>query len=452
MYYRLLLTALFFLLARFAQAQQFSLLETPKPEVGKPCPEFALTHVTHYAKNNVTLNDFKGKWLFLDFWFTGCTTCIYSFPKINALQKHFSEEIQFLLVGQNHRKYYKNVEQVFEKLSVSKGLDIACAYDSTLAQSWGIRSMPHIVIIDPQGIVRYITDGSDMTIERIQDLLDGKTVNFYSKDVKVGPEFNSRIINGDGNSVQRNSILSNSILTKWGGEKPEAGLDVEQYTSYPPNWERGFRVVGVSLEWLYTLAYFGKNSGMLKFWGNPLYGLVYPFPVLDLQNTDKFHADFSSGTGLYNYCITVPSEQITNENFMQFMQQDLKRVFGYSAVIEEREMPVWELIAKPGAQLKLKTKGGLKYYTSSEGSVAAGFTVRNVPMKGFFTNLCYYLSEKEKHPFIDSTGISDNIDFTIDADMTNFDHVRKELQKNGLDFILSKKKMKVLVIRDPEKV
>jgi hypothetical protein len=38
------------------------------PEVGKPCPDFTLNNVAYYSKKKVSLNDFKGKWLILDFW------------------------------------------------------------------------------------------------------------------------------------------------------------------------------------------------------------------------------------------------------------------------------------------------------------------------------------------------------------------------------------------------
>jgi thiol-disulfide isomerase/thioredoxin len=448
MYFRLfLLVAVFSLLPKFAHTQQFSVLEMPKPEVGKPCPEFTLTHVTHYDKKKVTLSDFKGKWLVLDFWYTGCTACIHSFPKINELQKQFKDKVQFVLVGQNSKRYYKNVEVFFERLSAKQQLNIAAAYDSTLAPQWGIRAMPYIIIVDPQGIVRSITDGNDMSKEKIQSLLNGETPTFSRIDL-IPQQFEVKFTSKNGSDLPKEKVLSYSVLTEWNGEKFNGGYEVDQYASYSEGWEKDFRVVGVSLQWLYSLAYFGKSNAMFKFRDDPLFGKICPFPLLELKDTSKFVVNYSDGSGLYNYCLRSPAEQITRENIMLFLQQDLKKGFGYSAVVEERDMPVWELIAKPEVEQKVKTKGGLKYYSSSEGSIAAGFTVRNAPMKGFITNLTYYLYEKENYPFIDATGITSNIDITIDADMTSFSDVKRELNKHGLDFALSKRKMKVLVIRD----
>ncbi|GAB3026234.1 hypothetical protein GCM10027051_33790 [Niabella terrae] len=61
------------------------------------------------------LSDFKGKLLILDFWFTSCIVCIRSFPKILALQKQFSDKVQFIMVAHEDKNavktFIKNWEQ-----------------------------------------------------------------------------------------------------------------------------------------------------------------------------------------------------------------------------------------------------------------------------------------------------------------------------------------------------
>lgn len=426
----------------------FVSLDTLRPEVGKPCPEFTLKHVTHYTKKQVTLNDFKGKWLFLDFWFTGCTTCIKSFPKINELQQKFKDDVQFLMVGQNDKKYNKNIEEVFEKLTIKQGLNITSAYDSILAGRWDIRAMPHIVIIDPQGIVRYITDGRDMTKEKMRGLLNGESVTFYPKDL-VRPRFDGNLIGNNGSYFPRDKILYHSILTKWNGEDQNGGYAIDRWVTFPfSEWEKGFQFAMVNLHWLYNTAYLGRYY--FKHFGDSLYGKVYHFPVLELQDSTLFEYSYGEdfGKGLYNYSLLVPSNMVTKENIMKYMQQDLARTFNFLASVEIREMPVWKLVAKPGTAEKIKTKGGITYNSASEASIAAGFEVRNFPINDFKMLLCFYLNETERHPFIDGTGIKDNIDIKIDADLTNLQDVKIELQKKGMDLIKAYKRMKVLVVRD----
>lgn len=447
----IILSVCFVCVSTWSSGREISLLQdTLRPSIGEPCPDFKLDHVTHYSKKQVTLNDFKGKWLLLDFWFLGCTTCLKSFPKINDLQEEFAGSVQFLMVGKNDKKNNRNIEEVFEKLRKSRKLNIASAYDSVLGRRWGVHSMPHIVIIDPQGIVRHITDGRDLTRDKIQRLLDAKPVSFYVKDA-ARPEFDANSAADLDMKSSGDNLLYQSILTKWNGEQQYGGNSIDDFVHWSDDAKRnGFKFATVQLAWLYNVAYFGQYY--VKLFGDPLYGKVCQLPILEVSDSSLFEYDFGEqsnlGKGLYNYSLTVPVNRVTKQNIMKYMQEDLERVFAYRASIEERDMPVWKLIIKPDAEIK--SKGGSVYNSAGAGkSIAAGFVLKNVPMKTFMGYLVYYLNETEKYPFLDATGISGNVDITIDADMTNFQDIKKALNKQGMDLILSTSKMQVLIIRDP---
>ncbi len=53
-----------------------------------------------------------------------------------------------------------------------------------------------------------------------------------------------------------------------------------------------------------------------------------------------------------------------------------------------------------------------------------------------------------KIPFFDETGIAGNIDITVDALMTDRHQVIQALRSNGLDLILGKKDLHVIVIKE----
>ncbi len=422
-----------------AYAQPAHEVNVNKPLAGNPMPDFTLNNITHYKTKSASLKDFKGKWLFLDFWFMGCSSCIKSFPKINQLQQEFNDEVQFIMVGCIEKRSNQNIKDFYEKLRVKQSLNIAMVYDSILAQRWDINSMPHIVIIDPQGIVKYITDGRDMDSEKIQRLLRGETVTFYEKDLPR-KDF--------GNVLNDAKLLYNSTLIEWAGETFNVGLRVDEYIASYKEKKSSFKFAGVNLYRLYNTAYFAQ--GHLSFVKDPVYSEIYPIPILETHDTTLFQYQNTSnyGKGLYNYSLYVPPSQVTEENIMKYMQEDLKRTFGFNASVEYRDMPVWKLIAKPEAEKKIKTKGGTTYNSALDGNAFTGFTVRNVPINDFTRFLFSYLNQKVKHPFIDNTGISFNIDLTINADMMNIQDVRKELHKWKLDLVKSTKKMKVLVIKD----
>jgi thiol-disulfide isomerase/thioredoxin len=425
-----------------------------RPEVGQPCPNFTLTEVTHYPKQNVTLDDFKGKWLFLDFWFTGCTLCIKSFPKVNALQKMFTDRVQFLLVGQNDKKYNGNVNEVFEKLCKKQGLNIAVAYDSNLVNLWNIHSMPHIIIVDPEGIVRHITDGRDMTPEKIKDLLAGNSVTFFPKDREMR-DFNPGALTGT-NGTPSDALLYQSVLTKWAGEDQNGGIGLDEFPHNNTEFlSKGWSVSMVPLVALYNYAYIGRWTWT---WRDPdFYGKFRLNPILQLSDSSLFDFDFKSGqgAGLFNYSLTIPPGNVTQENMMQAMQENLKSVFGYDVTLEIREVPVWRLSANHEARKRLLTKGGkpdngIGTPTTGYKSIAAGFTIRNQPIEILLHNVTSIVSESDLRPFLDDTGILSNIDITIDADLTDFNDIQRALRNNGLEFELGKKEMTVLVIKDDD--
>jgi thiol-disulfide isomerase/thioredoxin len=53
-----------------------------KIKIGAPMPDFVLTHIEHFRTSSASLNEFKGRWLVLDFWHEYCSGCIAAFPKI----------------------------------------------------------------------------------------------------------------------------------------------------------------------------------------------------------------------------------------------------------------------------------------------------------------------------------------------------------------------------------
>lgn len=413
-----------------------------QPEIGKIFPDFAVTNVRNYNSKRVSLADFKGKWLFLDFWALTCKTCIESFPKVNLIQNEFPGDVQFLLIGKNNTKYDKGIERVYDRVSKNLNLKMAAAFDSVLMESWNIRSVPHIYIIDPEGIVRFITDGRDMTIEKVRSLVDGRDVSFYRKD-----RDDERAVFDVSQSNGSDKLLYSSMLTKWSGESQFSGYAIDQYVNFPVEyWEKGWSVAMAPLYALYNYAYLGRWSWQQ--YDTALYGRFYAYPILDVRDSSMFQYDynFDPGKGTYNYFLKAPNEKITQNYIMKEIQRSLENVFGHKVSIEEREMPVWKLITKRGAAKRLQSEGGKPFF--SGGNTISGFAVRNYSVKEFLSLATCNLPNNQQFIFIDDTGISNNIDITLDADMTSYETVRRVLQKNGLDLVKATKEMKVLVIRD----
>ena len=99
----------------------------------------------------ISLSDFKGKVVFLDFWWVGCTPCIQAIPSSNKLQEDFAGK-DFVVISiccespDKHWKYYINKFKW-------KGVHLAC--NMKTQDKYGIYGYPHYMLIDKKGIIRH---------------------------------------------------------------------------------------------------------------------------------------------------------------------------------------------------------------------------------------------------------------------------------------------------------
>jgi len=408
-------------------------IENDYPVVGKPLPEFRLINVHHYGDKTFDPRSLKGKWIILDFWNKACVSCVHSFPKVNKLQEEFKDRVQFLLVGQNDKKYNWNIEQVFERYRKTLDLNLASAYDSVLFSRFKIQGVPHVIIIDPAGIVYAVTFGSELTQQNIQLLISNQHPKFKRNDFEF---ISSRILEstiwkyGMENSNDENDFLYRSILSKNKGEVMTGTWMIDQ------NVSQGFyHVERATLGQLYCLAYFGQAN-----WGRrDLYFTHWKYPILAMKDSSLFQFDYSKNSGFYNYSISIPKDVATKERLMQMMQRDLKNYFGYEVMEETRLMPYWKLTAVKEMD-RLATKS--KEYQAEVGP--SGVSAKRIAPENILDFIELYDKDK-KMPFIDATNLS-YIDINFSAAMTELDDVRKALRKQGLLLEESKKEMIVLVI------
>ena len=424
------------------------------PEVGQTMPSFTLMNVHNYYKKQIGNNDFKGKWLILDFWTAGCASCIKSFPKVNVIQKQFKEKLQVVLVGlQNDKQHNKRIPLIYEKFRKKYNLDLVYAFDSLLFKRWNISAVPYVIIINPMGKIKAITNS--FNANQIQRLIQGEDASFKVHSSQTN-QFDTRkllLIGGNGGddlNFKYRTVLVDAKPTDRFFQPNETRAWV---TDNEPGIAK-FQVSRVPLKSLYFYAYLGSGSGYGR-WQipeYPLHELFYPKPILDVQDSCLFFPDNTTGKGLYSYSLSVPSDKATSPYgvedtyLMEIMQRDLKNYFGFEVSFEIREVTCFELTATNDGRKKLISKGGetKNFYNRYE-----GISYRNQPIEKLL-NLYFYASPQE-FPIINKTGISGNIDIDLEVDsLKDFDEINQELSKKGLNLVEGTKKMIVMVITDIE--
>lgn len=430
------LTILFIIFTGYHVAAQ----NISSPQVGKALPDYKLNDIRYSDRQEAWLSEYKGKWMFLELWFSGCPLSIKSLPVANELYKEFGKEMNFMLVGCTDPKtcFGDGLRDLYGRLQKKMNLEIPCAFDSLMTLKWNIWGLPRVFIIDPNGIVRIETDASGLTKERIRALLDGEQVSFPPAQGKDNPpEFTLGI-------EKNRAFLYNSTLMAWKGEKHRI-RDITNHITYAKR--PTYQASKVTLLQLYNVAFFGKaylTGYNLKY--NPLFSQVAFEPVLELADSSAFYD--GQNLKFYNYSLNLPDSAMQEEEIKRALQKDLAHMLGFTATIEDREMPVWNLVATEEARRKLKTSGGEPSFSDKTGSGGAGgFTLVNVDINFLPKMLSKYIDDYRR-PMLNATGITDNIDITIDALLTDFNDIQKELKRNGLQFVKDTKKMKVIVIRD----
>ena len=149
---------------------------------GDKIPDIAIMNLMNASQTAVTLQSLKGKVIVLDFWATWCVPCVKAFPKLEAMQKQFGREVQVIAVSNESPdrigRFIKN-----RPLDLWFASDTATA--SLLKQSFPHISLPHVVVIDKEGVVRAITSGDELTAEVIKQVINGITPNVSFKDETV---------------------------------------------------------------------------------------------------------------------------------------------------------------------------------------------------------------------------------------------------------------------------
>ncbi len=118
------------------------------------------------------LSDLKGKVVVLDFWATWCGPCIASFPNVKELQAHY-DGYDVIIVGVTSLQgaHYSGDERGKIDCTGDPAKEMALMYEFMAAKDmtwrvafadepvynpdYGVNGIPHLAILDPQGVVRF---------------------------------------------------------------------------------------------------------------------------------------------------------------------------------------------------------------------------------------------------------------------------------------------------------
>jgi peroxiredoxin len=123
-------------------------------ESGQPAPAFSAPALP--AGGDVSLADYAGQVVYLDFWASWCAPCRQSLPWMEEQRREFADrgfEVIAINVDENPRDALKFLERV------PVSYPVVADHRGQLANLYNVSEMPSSFLIDRQGVVRLVHRG-----------------------------------------------------------------------------------------------------------------------------------------------------------------------------------------------------------------------------------------------------------------------------------------------------
>lgn len=133
--------------------------------VGDTVPNYVFQEVLNGDQKPISLSS-KNKPLLIDFWATWCAPCIPTLHKMEKWQIDFEGQIDFISVSADSKENLRRFLQ-------NSPLSIPVVWDTNHREIFPYRYVPHIVLIDAQGLILYRGSPKKLNSAILQKLIDG---------------------------------------------------------------------------------------------------------------------------------------------------------------------------------------------------------------------------------------------------------------------------------------
>ncbi len=131
--------------------------------VGRPAPPFQLSDL--YGRE-VSLSQYRGKVIILDFWATWCGPCRMSMPLLEKLQEENPGSLKLLAI--NLEEPMDLVRDYVARQNIRS--TVLLDEEGKVGRAYGSESIPMQVVIDKEGIVRDVQVGfSPRMAQKLRD-------------------------------------------------------------------------------------------------------------------------------------------------------------------------------------------------------------------------------------------------------------------------------------------
>ena len=138
------------------------------PQVGHPVPAFAMPDTAGAA---VSLAQFKGQYVLLDFWGHWCGPCIRAMPHLKELRKHYSRQMTVVGVALENPDDKKLWLQAIRKNQLDWTQLSESPSNIGVTEQYDITAFPTYMLLDQQGVLLVKTNDLNSMEEKLKTLV-----------------------------------------------------------------------------------------------------------------------------------------------------------------------------------------------------------------------------------------------------------------------------------------
>lgn len=127
-------------------SHELTRLETPVE-----APDFTLENLD---EEKLSLSDFRGQVVMLNFWATWCPPCRREIPSMESIYRDLGKD-GFVVLAVNEFEDPDHVFAYTGQLSVDPTFPVLLDRDSAVSQLYGVKGLPTTLLIDKQGKIAY---------------------------------------------------------------------------------------------------------------------------------------------------------------------------------------------------------------------------------------------------------------------------------------------------------
>lgn len=111
---------------------------------GSPAKPFKLKDIDG---KEVSLKDFIGKTVYIDFWASWCGPCIYDMKFMETIKAKFQDEVVFIQISLDSDMDWREAIKMYDV----KGINLRADENSTITKNYGVTGIPAYYLIDKKG-------------------------------------------------------------------------------------------------------------------------------------------------------------------------------------------------------------------------------------------------------------------------------------------------------------